>query len=84
MLYIRPVLKDVTIKDIDKYKNIIMKYQIPCVVGDRYEFNDFDERYIDDVGEGMLHEESVADADVISENLKKYGLVVRHSIDLIR
>ena len=84
VLYIRPVLKDVTIKDIDKYKNIIMKYQIPCVVGDRYEFNDFDERYIDDVGEGMLHEESVADADVISENLKKYGLVVRHSIDLIR
>lgn len=83
VLYIRPVLTGVTIKDLDQYKGIMEQYKIPCVVGDMLKENKngtIDKKM---VGDGRLREEKVAEADDIMEQLKPYGPVYRHSTELI-
>ena len=84
VLYLRPVLDNVTILDIDHYKNIMQKYKVPCVVGDRFKTNN--ERKLNTenlVGEGILREEKPHDVDEIVKELKTVGKVYRHSVEVI-
>lgn len=83
VLYIRPVLSGVTIKDLRQYKGILEQYKIPCIVGDMLKKNKTGTVSKNMVGAGRLREEKVTDADEIIEQLKPYGQVYRHSTELI-
>lgn len=83
VLYIKPVLQDITIKDIEQYAGIMKKYGVPCVVGEYLAYNKTGKWTKDMVGEGYLQEKPVADVDKIIERLQKEGQVFRHSIEVI-
>ena len=83
VLYIKPVLKGVTINDLNEYVNIMKQYHVPCVVGDYLTYNEEGKWTKDMVGEGYLREEKVDDADKIIERLKQEGRVFRHSMEVI-
>ena len=84
VLYIKPVLQDITIKDIEKYAEIMRKYKVPCVVGDNLVYSTDGKWTKNMVGEGYLKEDKVEDVDKIMEQLSKVGQVFRHSTDVIK
>lgn len=84
VLYIKPVLQDITIKDIEKYAEIMRKYKVPCVVGDNLVYSTDGKWTKNMVGEGYLKEDKVDDVDKIMEQLSKVGQVFRHSTDVIK
>ena len=82
-IYIRPVLENVTINDIEHYQQLMTQYNLPCIVGDFLRKKTDGEWIANMVGEGHLEEEKVADVDFIMKELKQYGSVYRHSTELI-
>lgn len=54
VLYIKPFLKGITDRDLDKYVGIVQKYQVPIVVGS-YLSVDLKKSTQSDVGEGLLY-----------------------------
>lgn len=80
VLYIKPFLKGMTDRDIDKYVEIVQKYQIPVVVGN-YLSPDLREKTQADVGEGLLYEQGdEEDIEKFIRQLERYTKVYRHSV----
>lgn len=84
VLYIKPILQDVTIKDKQEYCKLIKKYKINTVVGSLLQFDD--EILTDKalVGENRLKEIDCIDNRLLIKELKSVGKVFIHSIDIIK
>lgn len=83
VLYIKPFLKGITACDVDKYIDIVQKYDISAVVGD-YLSAERKENLIADVGEGKLFESIQENGDMqyFINRLREYTCVYRHSVDV--
>lgn len=80
VLYIKPFLKGITDRDLDKYVGIVQKYQVPIVVGS-YLSVDLKKSTQSDVGEGLLYEQGEErEINAFIEQLEKYTRVYRHSV----
>lgn len=85
VLYIRPVIDTITVQDILLYGNLMKQYSVPCIVGDYFVMDDFNNTaYNYGVGEGLLIETEPKDLKKLSSELSKYGQVYRHSTELIK
>ncbi|UOW68216.1 radical SAM protein [Paraclostridium bifermentans] len=82
ILYIKPVLKCITVVDIESYIGIIKKYNLNVVVGDILSINSNSQKS-SDVGEERLYEYKVDDAVFIKKQLSKYTTVYTHSTEVI-
>ncbi|CEN89845.1 Radical SAM superfamily [[Clostridium] sordellii] len=83
VLYIKPVIKNVTVLDIDSYISIVKQYNLDVVIGDILTVNS-EIGKVADVGEEMLYEDEVEDAVVIRSKLNEYTKVYEHSTDIIK
>lgn len=84
-LYIKPVLKGITIQDIGLYTDVIQKYSISdVVVGSMFvpEFSSIDVKA--PIGDGALAYEIVPEEDVIIDELSRYCKVHKNSTDIIK
>lgn len=82
VLYIKPVLKNITIKDIEKYQSIIEQYEMYTVVGNYLSINKKDKQ-LALVGEGKLYENESSEINLIVKRLNKYGKIFTHSTQVI-
>lgn len=82
VLYVKPFLPNVTIKDLSTYIMLVQKYCLPVVVGNY--LCDTRENVASDVGEGYLFDDgsSVEKSKFISM-LNKYTTVYEHSTELL-
>lgn len=81
-LYIKPVLKDITILDINSYIDIVKTHNLDVVIGDIFTINSEHGKQID-VGENMLYEYEVEDSIIIKNKLCLYTKVYKHSTEII-
>ncbi|MBA1432943.1 MAG: hypothetical protein FAF04_04980 [Epsilonproteobacteria bacterium] len=80
-LYIKPVLKDVTIRDVDKYIEIIKQYNISTVVG---EFFSTDGDILAPIAEGKLfYDNKQNDYNMLVDMLSEYCDIFQHSTEAI-
>lgn len=83
VLYIKPVLKGITLCDKELYRNLIEKYQVYVVVGSLF-WVDVKRQSSILVGEGYFHEKIIGEAEELRSYLKKSGCVFEHSIEVIQ
>lgn len=81
-LYIKPVIKDITIEDIENYKRLVQKYSIPVIVGSMLEKPPSPNLAVQ-VGEGKLQEVQYSDNDLLIRSFLPFDRVYKHSIDII-
>lgn len=81
-LYLKPVLKDITIKDIDLYIEIIKKYSIDTIVGQLFKENG----NIDaPIAKGQLYYANTnQDYNIITAKFMEYCNVYKYSIEPIQ
>lgn len=81
-LYIKPVLENITITDIDLYIQIIKQYNIDAIVGELFTTQ---EGVIAPITEGKLYYENKnRDYDSIVKELSLYCKIYRYSIEPIK
>lgn len=80
VLYIKPVIKNVTIKDLDLYEKLLDKLKIDCVVGTMLKCDEIGE-YI--VGNHRFLSVECQDGEYIQQNLKNKASVYLHSTEVI-
>ena len=80
-LYIKPVIKNVTKKDLEAYKKIMTIYDVPVVVGDLFTMQGTDKP--SPISE-KLYISSCMDNIYIYEELIKYGDVYSNSTDVMK
>lgn len=83
VLYIKPVLQNVTIKDKQEFCELVKKFKIDTVIGPLLQLN---EEILADkalVGENRLKEIDCIDNKFLIEELKSVGKVFIHSTDII-
>lgn len=83
VLYIKPVLQDVTIKDKQRYYELIKKYKINTVVGSLLQYDDENKTEKELVGEERLKEVDCIDNRLLIDELKRVGGVYKHSTEII-
>lgn len=81
-LYIKPVIPNVTIQDIEAYRKIIENYQIPVIVGAMLVLRNDNNSEIA-VGNGRLDETGSEEAQNIIYSLSPFGKVYSHSTELV-
>lgn len=81
-LYIKPYIDGVTDKDIDKYIDIIKRFNIPVVVGEMLSVEKKGEKAL--VGEKRLYGYKMAGINSFVQQLKKVTEVYWHSTECIR
>ena len=81
-LYIKPVLENITIKDKEKYVELIKKYQIPVVVGELLHPASKKEKGFF-LGNAYMQEHPSDDSEELSEFFEKYTKVYKHSDEII-
>lgn len=81
-LYIKPVLRNITICDVGKYKELMKKYDVSCVVGEMLYQNCTTGKQIQ-VGEDLFYEQDSIESKRIREALTLNGVVYKNSIDTI-
>ncbi|PIH04169.1 radical SAM family protein [Clostridium combesii] len=82
ILYIKPVLNNITVNDIDKYIQIIKYYGISVVVGSLFNAN-INSGKIAPIGQGKLYYKNSEQELEIINQLKKYCSIYRKSTDFI-
>lgn len=83
VLYIKPVIKDITIKDIEEFKHIIIKYNIKdVVVGSMIDSNGLGD-IAPFINDDSLHYNSINDEDIIYNELSKICNVYKRSLEVI-
>lgn len=81
VLYIKPVLEEITIRDIDIYKKIIENYEVPVVVGELLELNQYGNSI---VGKTRMCEVINNDTEKILDGLRPLTLTFKGSTDVVR
>lgn len=82
VMYIKPVLQNITIRDLDKYIDIITEFNLKTVVGN-YLSTSSNQVQTSDVGENLLYEQEYQDIEKICFKLKEIGQVFKHSTQVI-
>lgn len=80
VLYIKPVIKDITIKDLDLYKGLLDRLKIDCVVGSMLKYEEMGE-YM--VGNYSFSTVESKDEEYIRQYLKKKAPVFSYSTEVI-
>lgn len=83
VLYIKPVLKGITLYDREQYKGLIEKYQVYAVVGSLLSVDTKANSSVL-VGEGYFHENKTEEVAQLMDFLDNSGHVFEHSIDVIQ
>lgn len=84
VLYIKPVLPEITGQDKERYKELMLHYQVPSVIGPLLSGADQSaNRSCALVGEGNLYEVPSGEADALKAFLSRFGGTYTHSTDLI-
>lgn len=84
VLYMKPILKDVTIKDLELYKRYIKQYNIKdVVVGSMFTNKGTDEQ-VRFLTKNKLFYDKNDDEDIIASELSKYANVYRRSTEVIK
>jgi DNA repair photolyase len=82
VLYIKPVLENITIKNLHDYINIVKKFNIPVVVG--ASFSEKMNNKPAPIGNGMLYCDEISQDQIcIFQKLKQYGNVYYNSTELV-
>lgn len=84
VLYIKPVLKDITIEDIELYKNLIKKYDIKDVVVGSIFTNVVSDETVHFSNKNELFYNRNSDEDIIIDELNKITNVYKRSTDVMR
>lgn len=83
VLYIKPFLGQLTLKDINIYSDIIKEYKLPVVIGPYLTTDNLE--VLADVGEKVLYERKMGDEyEVFIEEIRKITSVAIHSTELIK
>lgn len=81
VLYVKPFLEDVTYKDVNRYIELVKRYDIPLVVGERLDTEVNENKRL--VGEKRLFGCESKLMDEFVAEMKKYTKVYTHSTDYI-
>lgn len=83
VLYIKPVLRSITILDVDRYASLICDYDIKVVVGPLLELRKDKDFNVELVGEERLNEVKCYDNELLISKLNEIGMVYTHSTDIV-
>lgn len=82
ILYIKPVLKNITIKDIEKYIQIVKKHKVSVVVGESFSLEN--NNHPAPIGKGFLFCNKVSEEQqTIVKALSKYTNVYHNSSEIV-
>lgn len=83
-LYIKPVIENITLKDKNKYIEIIEKYHVPVIIGGTLHIVSKQNNQTIEIGNATMQEYCNDDSYKLEEIFKKYTTVFRHSYDAIQ
>ncbi len=83
VLYIKPVLENVTIKNLDIYKNLINKYELKAIVGNYLEVNRMDDATLQIVGNQKMWQRESEQQKGLVKVLKQITQVYENSVQII-
>lgn len=79
-LYIKPVITDVTIRDIENYSNLLEKFSIDAIVGDVFSASVLNTGERSPISENLVVTKP-QDIDIIRLHLSRFGRVFSNSTD---
>lgn len=83
-LYIKPVIRTITIQDKEKYAELVREYNIPVVVGEMLYPTSTDEGRGLMIGNAFLKEKDCNDTNELLNYLQRYTDVYSHSDEAVR
>lgn len=83
VLYIKPVIKGITIKDIDLFKEVINYYNIKDVVVGSMINNIGTGEVAPFINDNSMHADHITDEDIITNELSKISNVYKKSLDVL-
>lgn len=83
VMYIKPVLPDITCNDIPEYRRIVQAHHVKCVVGGLLHPQSDKQYSTIQVGQSWFTETD-EDQTYVMDSLRPYTSVYRHSVDIIK
>ena len=81
VLYIKPVIPNITKKDVELYRRMMERYQIPAIIGPMLDLKGDETSVL--VGEDKLAEQESEDLEFLDRALSESGKTYRHSTEII-